>query len=300
MSTLPTSAVSVHQAPNHSSGALLLPALLIVDSLHFVFARLLLPHISPDVSAMFVLGIATAQLAVYGIARGKLRWSMLRSNLLFFVIVGFCVAVSTNINYIAVRFIDAGTASMLGKLTALYAVGFGLFWLRERLTPVQIGGALLSIAGALIISFQPVEALRFGALLIVGSTFLYALHMAIVKRYGDALEFFNFFFFRLLLTAAFLLLFATARRALVWPSATAWGLLLLVATVDVLISRSLYYLALRRLNVSLLSVILTLSPVAAVLWSILLFGERPNAQQLLGGAVVLIGVGVVAGRRRRS
>jgi hypothetical protein len=34
---------------------LLASAFLTLDSLHFVFARLLLPHISPGVSAMYVL-----------------------------------------------------------------------------------------------------------------------------------------------------------------------------------------------------------------------------------------------------
>ena len=172
-----------------------------------------------------------------------------------------------------------------------------------------------------MIAFQPVDALRLGALMLVVSTFLYAFHMAVVKRDGGELDFLNFFFFRLLATSIFLVLISfswrtlaplvTTERAsanivdtfttstLVWPSLTAWGLLLLVAVVDVVISRALYYLALRRLNVSLLSVLLTLSPVAAVLWSILLFGERPTAQQLIGGLIVLVGVAVVTGRRRR-
>ena len=43
-----------------NNGFLLVTVLLIVDSLHFAFARLLLPYISPGVSAMYVLAIGTA------------------------------------------------------------------------------------------------------------------------------------------------------------------------------------------------------------------------------------------------
>jgi len=39
----------------------LFTVLLVVDSLHFIFARALLPHISPMVSAMYVIGIATVR-----------------------------------------------------------------------------------------------------------------------------------------------------------------------------------------------------------------------------------------------
>ncbi len=299
--------------PSLGSATLILPALLLVDSLHFVFARLLLPYISPTVSATFVLSIGTALVGAYGLATKRLRWQTLTGNLRFFLVVGFCVAASTNINYAAVRFIDAGTASMLGKLTTVFALVFGVVWLRERLSRVQLIGAGLAIAGAFVIAFQPVDALRLGTLMLVVSTFLYAFHMAIVKRDGGEMDFLNFFFFRLLATSIFLLLLSTGWRTLapllttgrtadtfttstlVWPSLTAWGLLLLVAVVDVVISRALYYLALRRLNVSLLSVMLTLSPVAAVLWSILLFRERPTVQQLIGGAIVLAGVAIVTG-----
>ena len=75
---------------------------------------------------MFVLSIGTALVGAYGLVTRRLRWQTLTGNLRFFLIVGFCVAASTNINYAAVRFIDAGTASMLGKLTTVFALIFGL------------------------------------------------------------------------------------------------------------------------------------------------------------------------------
>ena len=45
--------------------ALLFALLLLIDSLHFVFARALLPHISPWVSAMYVLAIGTLEVGIY-------------------------------------------------------------------------------------------------------------------------------------------------------------------------------------------------------------------------------------------
>ncbi|MFQ5613910.1 MAG: EamA family transporter [Anaerolineae bacterium] len=175
---------------------LIVSLLLLVDSLHFVFARLLLPHLPPSASAFYVLGVAT---------------------------------------------------------------------------------------GVFIITFQPGDYLRIGSLLVLVSTFLHALHAALVKRYGGRLDFTAFFLFRLASTTGFLFVIAAVRGGLVWPGSRAWLLLALVGTVDVIVSRALYYLALRRLRMSLHSIVLTLSPVATILWSMLLFGSRPSLQELLGG-----------------
>jgi drug/metabolite transporter (DMT)-like permease len=276
-----------------SNGFLLVTVLLIVDSLHFAFARLLLPYISPGVSAMYVLAIGTVEVALFSLTRKRLRFSTLGKRLWFFLAIGFLVAASTNINYEAVAFIDPGTASLLHQTAILFGLVFGLFWLREKLTPAQLCGALMTVTGVFIIAFQPGNYLRIGSLLVLSSTFMYALHAAIVKRHGGQIEFLDFFFPRLLCTTGFLFLFALGRRALVWPSATAWLLLALVGTVDVVVSRTLYYVALRRLKMSIHTILLTFSPVATVLWSLLLFDTMPTPQQLLGGTAVILGVLIV-------
>lgn len=272
----------------------LVTVLLIVDSLHFVFARMLLPHISPGVSAMYVLGIATVEVGLFSLVQGRPDFKVLREHLWFFLGIGFLVAASTNINYEAVAFIDPGTASLLSETSKLFSLVFGLFWLREKLTVAQVGGALLAVAGVFVISFQSGDYLRLGSLLVLSSALMYAIHAAIAKRYGGGIEFLDFFFFRLLCTTGMLFLFALGRHELVWPGPTAWLLLAVVGTVDVVISRTLYYVALRRLKMSIHSIVLTLSPVAAICWSLLLFDTLPTLQQLLGGVGVILGVLIVS------
>jgi drug/metabolite transporter (DMT)-like permease len=282
--------ITVDTSRPASAGVVLIFPLLLIDSLHFVFARLLLPHISPGVSAMYVLAIATIQVGLFAMVRGRLQFRVLKRHLWFLLAIGFLVAASTNINFEAVAFIDPGTASLLAEMYILFGVGFGLIWLRDKLTPVQIGGALVAVAGVLIITFQSGDYMRLGSLMVLSSAFMYALHAAIAKRYTGDIEFLDFFFFRLLCTTGFLLLFALGRRALAWPSTTAWLLLALIATVDVVVSRTLYYISLRHLKMSIHSILLTLSPVAAICWSLLLFDTFPTLQQLLGGAAVILGV----------
>ena len=277
---------------------LLIPFLVAIDSVHFIFAKLLLPHISPYVSVFYVMAIGALQVGLYGWFRGRIHIRTLFRNAWFFISIGLLIGISTIINYEAVAFIDPGTASLLAKASILMSVGLGILWLRERLTKWQGCGAILALTGVMVITFQPGDYVRLGSLLILVSAFMYALHTAIVKRYGEEMDFVEFFFFRILTTCCLMFCVALGKQALIWPTKTAWLFLSLTGTVDVVISRSLFYLVLRQMQMSVLSIVLTLSPVAAVLWAFVLFDTVPTVQQLIGGVGVIIGVFMVTIRRR--
>ncbi len=291
---------AANPSPLLKNASLVIVILLLLDSLHFVFARLLRIYLPPVQAALLVLGLATLETAVFLLWQRKIQLHLLRQHLGFFAAIGLLVASATSLSFTSVRYVDAGTAAMLVQTSTLFALTFGLFWLREKLRRAELLGAGVALLGIFVISFQPGDVLRLGSLLVLISAFLYALHAAVVKRYGQEIDFANFFLFRVGSTTFFLLLFVLGQGAgsWQWPSGVAWLILLLVATVDVIFSRVLYYLALRRLQISHHAILLTLSPVIAVLWSLLLFGEAPTWQGFLGGTAVLLGVLIVNWRPR--
>jgi drug/metabolite transporter (DMT)-like permease len=274
----------------HGVDVSLFSILLLVDSLHFVFARSLVPYFDPAVAATLVLAVGTVEVGVFAAARGRLSFEAIKRHLWFYAAIGALVGFSTALGYASVNYVDTGTASVLGKLTTIFTLLLSVFWLCERLTRAQIAGALLAIAGVLIITFQPGDYLRTGSLLLIASTAMYALHAALVKRYGQDIDFIDFFFARLLFTTLALLLTTVGRPLPTSLPTQAWLLVIAAGTVDVVISRSLYYLALRRLPMSLHAVILTLSPVATTLWGYILFETLPSGIQLIGAGAVLTGV----------
>ncbi len=277
-----------------TSDAALLAVLLLVDSLHLVFARAFVPYFEPVLSATLVLGVGTLIVGIYGLARRELHWSVLRRHFVFFLAIGVLVGFSTAMSYTAMTYIDAGTGSMLTKTSTLFSIGIGLWWLHERLQRIQIFGAILALIGVVLITFQPGDIFRWGALLILGSSLMYAYHAALVKRYGGEMGFVDFFFFRLLFTTLSLGAIALTRPWTVSAPPAIWLLIVVGGTVDIVISRTLYYLALRRLPMSLHAIVLTVSPVVTLGWAYLFFGTFPNPLQLLGGATVIIGVALAA------
>ena len=263
--------------------------LLFLDSFHFVFARLLSSLISPRVSAFYVMGVATLVIGGFAIATRQLNFSVLRKHLGFFVLIGLLIGGSTNLTYVAVDYVDPGAAALISQLSIPLSIVLSVVWLKERFTPIKVIGAVLATLGAVIIALQPSDYFRIGSLMIVIATTLYTFHTALVKRNGDV-DFVNFFFFRLLFTTLALFSFSAVQNAVVWPSVTAWPCLILVAGVDIVLSRVLFYQALRRLHLSAHTLTLTLSPVIATAWSLTLFGVVPTLQQAIGGIVVLAGV----------
>lgn len=279
---------------------ILIPILLLVDSLHFVFARLLHPLSPPSVSVLFMLSIATLEVGIFAIITKRLNWSEVRSNLWLFVSLGLLISTSTTINYEAVKFIDPGIASVLSQTGTVWAVLFGLVWLKETLKPGQILGALLAVVGIFLVNFQAGDYVQIGSLLVLVSSALYALHAALAKKFSQELDLTNFFFARLAFSTASILLFSSLNGTLALPQAKAWPFIILAGTFDVAISRALYYIALRRLKLTVHTIILTLSPVIAVLLSAALFGSKLTLQQAIGGLIVLGGVMLVAIWRERS
>ena len=278
--------------------------LLLVDSLHFVFGRLLLPYLPPTASSFYYMTIALLQIAVFAALRRQIDWRVLRDNARFFLLIGFLIAIATATSFMAVIYIDPGTAALLARMGTIFTLAFGIFWLKEKLTRGQQAGAFLAVIGVIIISFQPGgegSSPWLGTLLVLTSTFTYALHAAIVKRQGGQIDFTNFLLFRMASACFFLFLFMVGQGELVWPSGRqVWLILLVTATVNVTISRSLYYLIMRRIDLSILTILLTLSPVITIAWSVLLFDERPSLQGMIGGAAVILGVILVTVSKRHE
>jgi drug/metabolite transporter (DMT)-like permease len=274
---------------------LLIAALLLVDSLYYIFARAMLPLLPPAAGGMYMMVVGAVQIAL--ILRGRLDWRVLRRHGWLFLAIGLLVGVNTNMGFVAVQYVDPGTASLLSRTSILFGVGLGVAWLGERLRGLEIVGAVVAVAGVLIISFQPGDYLRWGSLIVVASTALYALHSALVKRFAGDIPFGEFMFFRVSAVAVVLVVLAAGQEAVVWPSPLAWLWIVVAAAVNVVLSRGVYYLALRRMDMSFLTIVLTLTPVVTWVWSILLFGGRPTGIEIAGGIATLAGVLLVSASR---
>ena len=102
--------------------ALLFAVLLLVDSMHFIFARLLLPHMAPTTSAMYVLGIGAVEVGLFALVRRKLRLAPVAKHFWFFLAIGALIALSTMLTYESVVFVEPGMALLLSKTGVIFTL----------------------------------------------------------------------------------------------------------------------------------------------------------------------------------
>ena len=79
---------------------MLVLGLLLLDGLHFVWARILHEYLPPMASVSWYFIIATLEIGGFAWWQGKLRWQTFRRLWWFFLTIGVCIAISTTTNYI--------------------------------------------------------------------------------------------------------------------------------------------------------------------------------------------------------
>lgn len=179
-------------------------------------------------------------------------------------------------------------------LTVLFAMFLG-----ERLTRNKIAGVGVATVGAIVVvvsaqSGSDVSARRLiGDLLMLGGAAcwsVYATLGTITTRYGSPL---GVTAVASLAGAAMLFPFGFLEQGYrdvpTWP-VSAWldvGYLVIFATT---IGFVLFYWAVRRFGAGLASMVSYLVPVFALIQAVLLLNEHPAAFELVGGAVILVGV----------
>jgi drug/metabolite transporter (DMT)-like permease len=219
--------------------------------------------------------------------------------------LGACgYAIQAGCYFTALERIDASLLSLLlytfPAMVAAAAIALG----RERIDARRVGALVLASGGlALVVAGAGTGALDpLGAALGLGAAVVYSTYIlvseGIVGRVGP----------RLLSAlvcsgAAVTLTLGSALLGEFRPgelTAAGWGWLAALALVSTVAAVSLFFAGLRRVGPTSASILSTAEPVVTVLLAFLVFGELLGPLQLLGGALVLGAVLVLASYRPRQ
>jgi O-acetylserine/cysteine efflux transporter len=166
-------------------------------------------------------------------------------------------------------------------------------------------GIALAFTGVAVIGFQPgLLEHRWGLALVIASTLIGSLGIVAVKTLGESLkplELQAWFAWSGLPLLVFLTFFletgqAEAVRTAQWLD---WGALLYTALVSSLLAHTGFYWLVSRYPVTSISPITLLSPIFGVTFGVLLFGEPLTTRILVGGALTLTGVFIIAMREKK-
>lgn len=271
------------------------------------FAKLALVAFPPLLLVALRCGIASVFLGALLLRRGWSEFTALRwRDLGPLAILGFAgIFVSTGGTYLAIAFTTASSAVLLQPATPVMVAIGARVYLGERLSPLQWAGVACSVAGvALIITKGSWRAithlnLRPGDFVLLAAQVGWAVYTVygkrVLVRHSPAVATTAAYVLGSAMLLPLPLLTARLFPAPDFASPVAWSVVLYQAILGS-IAHIWWYEAVHAVGPSRSAVFMNLQPVVGVLLAWAMLGERVTLSGLLGGAAVLIGVGLTSRR----
>ncbi|MGD2179053.1 MAG: EamA family transporter [Anaerolineae bacterium] len=244
-------------------------------------------------------------IALAAIARDQLRLE--RRHVPFFVVYGLVLAVFNSVWTVSVALNGAAVATMLLYVSAAFTALIEWRWGNERLNAPKITAIALSIVGCVFASgaHDPSawHLIPQGIIVGLGTGFAFTFYSLLSKASsGKGVKPWTATLYAFAFGSAFLLL-AQRPRTFFWLSRPlikgpdgwreairGWGTMLLLAIGPTLGGYGLYTVSLTYLPATTANLVVTLEPAMTAGLAFLFLGDRLSLAQLLGGAVIMIGV----------
>lgn len=281
----------------------------VVLSTTAIFVRYLTQtyHLPALVLAFWRAVFATLTLLLaLGIFKPRLL-KITRAQLSFLIGFGFVLALFNSLWTLSVALNGAAVSNVLVYTSGGFTVLLGWLLLKEKLSWVKIAAVVLCLVGMVFVSQAynaTVWQVNMGGILTgVLSGLMYAIYSLMGRSAAQrglnpwATLFYTFVFNTVILLCANLLplsLPGTARRPveMFWLGTEwlGWGILLLLAAGPTVMGYGLYNISLSYLPSSTANLVVTLEPVITIGLAYFLLGETMAAVQIIGSAMILIGI----------
>jgi drug/metabolite transporter (DMT)-like permease len=202
------------------------------------------------------------------------------------------------------QYISSGLAALLQATIPAFGLVCAHYLVPgERMTMLKVGGVLLGLAGVAIIfsdqvSFEGANALWGSAAIVIGA-FAVAFANVLIKARGARISPAVMACGQMVFGMTPLLVIGIATEGnpiyFNWTARAVFSLFYL-AVVGSSVAFLLYYWLVRHIEVTRTMLIALVTPLIAVTLGMLVLGERLNYRIVLGGAMILLGVGMIMRR----
>ncbi|MFH1687574.1 MAG: DMT family transporter [bacterium] len=219
----------------------------------------------------------------------------------------FWLALFTITSWLAIWFFWAGVrrmdptlAAFVNRLEVPIVIFLGVLFLKERFTRTETIGAVLSLIGIVLMKLTLRFEYSAGFWLVLLGALLFGITEFVSKIAMRHVEPITLAYLRnMFMAAGYWVVFAGGGYTLdgldrVWPGVLALGL------IGPILSRMMYMLALKRMELSKVAVISQIQPIFVVLIALIALGQLPTPREVAGGVFLIVGcVVMVVGRNWR-
>jgi len=272
--------------------------MLFLWTFNYIIGKMSLRQIDPVTLAVFRFELAAlVMLAIYFL-RGGARVVPRRADLGRIAFLGiFGVVLNQGGFTIGLNFTSSDHSAVIAAVAPVMVLLFASILHLEDLTLWKTLGMAISFCGVLVLEtehgYPSNSPFLKGDVITLVSTVGYALYAVFGKKMARAYDAISMNTY-MVVTAAVVLLPLAIRQGIVidWRAIgwLGWSGVVYMAVCSSVAAYTIFYWALRYMEASRVAVVSYFQPVAVILFSVPILGERPTRHLLAGTALVLLGV----------
>jgi len=260
-----------------------------------VFARLTLDFVNVEtMNVLFTAFASMCFIVLFAVFKGK-HFRSIRGNWRKVALMSLLSAAGSMLFTYGIFLYGPVNAAFLIQFTAVFTILFGVVFFKERFTRLEFFGVLLAIVGVFVLAYGDLSLEIVGTVVLLGAALFFASANSLSKVYvknvnpvalagGNSMFMFLFIFAYTMLAG---------RLETTFPSVTL-GYAVLGSVTGVVLSFILFFKALKAFEVSKAATIRTMEPFLTVIFSFAILAGIPTANQLLGGALIVVGVAALS------
>ncbi len=217
-----------------------------------------------------------------------------KKHRLFFIYFGLSESISTFTFFYLLRIMNPSVISFVSNLSPVFVALWGFIILREKLTPMEILGGSVAIAGVLIISNASPRGELPKILIIVAMVATFSLNTILVRiKVRDIPPIFIVSLRTYALFTAYAIYHIVVNRGIVLPDIRAIPYIVTGSFIGPVAATFAVFQALKHMKAADVSIIKSVQPLMVAVASYIFLNQPPTTSQLIGGVLIIIGVNMV-------
>ncbi len=208
-------------------------------------------------------------------------------------IFGILHGVGLLLIWYSIQAVGASSTSFLQRTGTIFLVLLGILFLKEKFNKLELVGMLMAIIGVLAFTYSPTKIFEIVSLYGIIGTLAYSLGQFIAKKEIKKIEPLVFVFVRSLLTFMFFTAYVFAVSRPTIPGTKETIILITIPLIVSVLQFLVIYKAFQYIEISKSTIIQSLTPIMVWILAWFLLRETLTTLQILGGALILIGVAVM-------
>lgn len=196
--------------------------------------------------------------------------------------------------FTSLKYTSVASSVVLVTTQPVFVVIGSYLFFKEKVSPTAILGGTLAMAGSIYIGatdFQFGMRALLGDILALSAAVLVSGYLLLGRRLRAKLSLPAYTFVTYGCSALTLMLISWVAGLPFYPyPAREWLLFLALAVICTIFGHTVFNWTLRYVQASVVAVGILGEPLGAILWAFLFLGEAPSLRQLIGGAIILLGL----------